>query len=194
MTQPDDPYGTPQEQPPTPPAGAQPPPYGQPQYGQPQYGQPQYGEPQYGQPPQGYGYAPPQGGYASWLERVGAFIIDALVPIPGYVLAGIGAAIGGGFGALLVIVGYIGAIVVGVWNYVFRQGKTGKSIGKQTLGLMLIGESSGGPIGPGMAFVRWIAQILNALPCYLGYLWPLWDDKRQTFADKVCSTVVIHRR
>ena len=26
---------------------------------------------------------------------------------------------------------------------------------------------------------------------YLGYLWPLWDDKRQTFADKILSTVVV---
>jgi hypothetical protein len=26
---------------------------------------------------------------------------------------------------------------------------------------------------------------------YLGYLWPLWDAKRQTFADKICSTVVL---
>jgi hypothetical protein len=26
---------------------------------------------------------------------------------------------------------------------------------------------------------------------YLGYLWPLWDAKRQTFADEICSTVVL---
>jgi hypothetical protein len=25
----------------------------------------------------------------------------------------------------------------------------------------------------------------------MGYLWPLWDDKRQTFADQVMKTVVI---
>jgi hypothetical protein len=25
----------------------------------------------------------------------------------------------------------------------------------------------------------------------VGYLWPLWDDKRQTFADQVMKTVVI---
>jgi uncharacterized RDD family membrane protein YckC len=28
----------------------------------------------------------------------------------------------------------------------------------------------------------------------LGYLWPLWDDKRQTFADKICSTVVLDQK
>ena len=25
-------------------------------------------------------------------------------------------------------------------------------------------------------------------------LWPLWDDKRQTFADKICSTVVLDHK
>ena len=34
-------------------------------------------------------------------------------------------------------------------------------------------------------------NIVNAIPCYLGYLWPLWDAKRQTFADKIMSTYVI---
>ncbi|MDQ1539752.1 MAG: hypothetical protein QOH29_478, partial [Actinomycetota bacterium] len=27
---------------------------------------------------------------------------------------------------------------------------------------------------------------------YLGYLWPLWDSKRQTFADKILKTVVVN--
>jgi uncharacterized RDD family membrane protein YckC len=26
----------------------------------------------------------------------------------------------------------------------------------------------------------------------VGYLWPLWDDKRQTFADMLLNTIVIH--
>jgi hypothetical protein len=39
-----------------------------------------------------------------------------------------------------------------------------------------------------------LAHILDSLPCYLGYLWPLWDAKRQTFADKVMGTVVIEQK
>ena len=39
-----------------------------------------------------------------------------------------------------------------------------------------------------MAFVRDITHIVDGF-FYLGYLWPLWDPKRQTFADKICSTV-----
>ena len=42
----------------------------------------------------------------------------------------------------------------------------------------------------GMALVRDLAHIVDGF-FYLGYLWPLWDATRQTFADKICSTVVL---
>ncbi len=77
------------------------------------------------------------------------------------------------------------------WNQVYRQGRTGQSIGKSLLHLRLIGEESGAPVGVGRSFLRQIAHVLDSLPCYLGYLWPLWDDKRQTFADKICKTIVV---
>ena len=34
-------------------------------------------------------------------------------------------------------------------------------------------------------------HILDAIPCYVGLLWPLWDNKRQTFADKILKMVVL---
>jgi hypothetical protein len=51
--------------------------------------------------------------------------------------------------------------------------------------------ADGQPMGGGMAFVRDLAHIIDALPCYIGYLFPLWDARRQTFADKIMSTVVL---
>jgi uncharacterized RDD family membrane protein YckC len=170
MTQPDDPYGSPAEHP-TPPAAPQP--------------------PEYGQPPAAYGYAAPPGNYGSWIERVGASIVDSLVTVPGYLVALIGVAVGGGFGVLLVIVGYLGALAIAIWNRWIRMGNTGQSIGKQVLNLKLIREADGQPMGAGMAFVRDLAHILDGIPCAIGYLWPLWDNKRQTFADKLCSSVVV---
>ena len=64
---------------------------------------------------------------------------------------------------------------------------------KGIIGIKLIGESTGQPIGALMAFVRQLAHFLDSLLCYIGYLWPLWDDKRQTFADKILSTVVVRQ-
>ena len=178
MTDQPDPYAPPPpgSTPPEPPpyATPQPPPYG----AAPAYGQPSWGP-------------PPTGDYASWLQRVGAYLLDAIIVVPLYLIAVIGVAVGGGGGAVLVVIGYLAAAIFALWNQIFRQGKTGRSLGKEWVGIMLIRESDGQPIGAGMTFVRAIAHILDALPCYIGFLWPLWDKKRQTFADKVCGTVVV---
>jgi uncharacterized RDD family membrane protein YckC len=184
------PYETPATPPPPPPAYGQ---YGVPESAPPPPGQ--YGSPApYGgqpTPPSQYG-ATPGAPFASWISRVGGYILDTLIfGVPLVILAGIGGAIGGGGGTAIVIVAYLAALVLGLWNQVFRQGKTGQTIGKQIVGIKLIREQDGQPVGAGMAFLRGLAHILDAIPCYIGFLWPLWDSKNQTFADKVCSTVVV---
>lgn len=59
------------------------------------------------------------------------------------------------------------------------------------MGIRLLREADGRPLGFGMAFVRRLAHFLDSIACYIGWLWPLWDAKKQTFADKVCSSVVV---
>jgi uncharacterized RDD family membrane protein YckC len=132
---------------------------------------------------------------------VGGYLVDVVVLVPAYVVAIIGAGIATAendvvsiVGTLIAIGGYLAAIGVAIWNMIFRQGRTGWSIGKQVIGIRLIGENTGQPIGPGLTFVRMLAHVLDSLPCYLGYLWPLWDAKRQTFADKIMTTVVIEQK
>ena len=48
--------------------------------------------------------------------------------------------------------------------------------------------TTGSRSGPGCRFVRQLAHIVDSLVCNLGYLWPLWDAKKQTFADKIMGT------
>ena len=202
-------YGNPPQDPNAQPAqtgpyGQQPNPYGQ----QPAYGQPAYGQAPYGQP----GYGAPALDYANWFKRVGAYLIDALLTsLAGFPLwIGYGILIGstttttnpdgtttttvdgGGISLLLILVGVITSVVFFVWNTCMKQGRTGYSIGKGVLGTKLIAEQTGQPIGAGMAFVRYLCHILDSI-CYIGYLWPLWDSKRQTFADKIMKTVVINQ-
>lgn len=40
-----------------------------------------------------------------------------------------------------------------------------------------------------MPIVRQIAHIVDGIIRYVGYLFPLWDPRRQTLADKIMSTV-----
>ncbi|MEU2154840.1 RDD family protein [Streptomyces sp. NPDC019396] len=195
-------------------------PYGQ-QPQQPPQGQPGYGYPQQapqGVPQQGYGYpqqpgqypqapAYPQAGYgqqpgygqmpelAHWGLRFGAYLLDMLIIVgPYYLLAGIGVAMSSsandsGF-AVLGILGFV--YLIGMFFYqLYLEGTTGQSIGKKALKIRLLKEADGSTLGFGMAFVRKLAHFLDSLACYIGWLWPIWDSKKQTFADKVCSTVVV---
>ncbi|HEU4998082.1 MAG TPA: RDD family protein [Lapillicoccus sp.] len=145
--------------------------------------------PGYGYPPSaGYAYAPPPAyspyateSYAPWASRVGAYLLDYLLILPGWLL-----------GVVMAVVGYALMIGLTIWNRYVRAGRTGQSWGKKVLGIRLVRESDGQPIGAGMAYLRDLAHIVDGF-FYLGYLWPLWDARRQTFADKICSTVILAR-
>jgi uncharacterized RDD family membrane protein YckC len=159
------------------------------------YGQP---NPPYGPPPTGYqagpvmpgGYGYGQTPYASWIARVGGYLLDAL---PAWVLLGIGATLAGhgGAGAGFGLVFYLASLGWIGYNRWYRAGTTGQSVGKQAINVRLIDEQTGRPIGGGMAFLRDLAHFVDAIICYVGFLFPLWDAKRQTLADKIMNTVVV---
>jgi uncharacterized RDD family membrane protein YckC len=172
-------------------------------------------------PPMGTGYPPPaqpvQGlpteAYTSWFTRVMAWLVDS---IPIFVLQGIGYAlllgtqetacitdiseyrlgescptVASTLGQLSVAITSILVLAYVIWNYGYRQGTTGSSIGKSLLKFKVVSEKTGQPIGFGMSIVRQLAHIIDAAICYIGYLFPLWDAKRQTIADKLISTVCL---
>jgi uncharacterized RDD family membrane protein YckC len=192
-------YGQPQppqygQQPPAPQYGQEPP---APQYGQqPGYGQPpaQYGQPQYGQQQPGYpqqygqqpGYGAPAGQLADWPLRVGSALIDGLLVAVPYVLSSLLAR----SSSILALLFGLVALGVAIWNYVIKQGQTGQTVGKGVVKTKLVDAVTGQPIGPGKAFLRQITHILDGF-CLVGYLWPLWDEKKQTFADKINHTYVV---
>jgi uncharacterized RDD family membrane protein YckC len=134
-------------------------------------------------PPAGYPVAPDSTGYANWGSRVVGALIDYFVPgiIAGIVYQGSHA------------LGFILELAVLAWAIYNKvlEGQTGQSTGKKVAGTKLVSMATGEPVGVGLAIGRYFVHILDALPCYLGFLWPLWDSKRQTFADKILSTVVV---
>ncbi len=78
-----------------------------------------------------------------------------------------------------------------IWNYGYRQGTTGSSIGKSVMKFKVVSEVTGQPIGFGMSVVRFLAHFVDAIICFIGFLFPLWDSKRQTLADKIMTTVCL---
>jgi uncharacterized RDD family membrane protein YckC len=181
-----------------------PPGYGQPSYGQPGYDQSGYGQPGYGQPPPppGYGqpnwgqpsYGPPTGTLAEWPQRALGLVVDVafvlVIVVVGIILSAILGAVSSTLGLLVGLLVYVVALGYEILQLV-KQGNTGQTIGKKIIGLKLVGESTGQPIGAGMSIIRYIAHFVDSLICYIGWLFPLWDAKKQTIADKIMHTVVV---
>lgn len=196
--------------PPPPPSGGYPPQPGG--YPPPPAGAYPSGQPGAYPPPPARGPVLPKEAYTPWIHRVGAAIIDIL---PALVVVGIGQGIAFGtadnqcvsngtagydiyctssFSALGVIVYALSSLLAlgyWVWNYGYRQGTTGSSIGKSVLKFQVVSEKTWQPIGFGLSIVRQIAHFVDQIICYIGYLFPLWDAKRQTLADKIMTTVCV---
>ncbi|HEY3466783.1 MAG TPA: RDD family protein [Amycolatopsis sp.] len=183
-------------------------PYGQQPFGQQPGGQQPFGQPQPGQaPPFGqqapYGQPAPFGqqgtpfgaprNYANWGQRALGWLVDFGPAVLIYlVLAIVGVATHWNFiFSLLSFVALVGWIVWCVFNRWIQQGNTGQSMGKRVAKIKLIREDNGQPVGAGMAFLRDLAHFVDNVLCYVGWLWPLWDDKSQTLSDKIVGTVVV---
>jgi uncharacterized RDD family membrane protein YckC len=151
--------------------------------------------------------------YAPWPRRVLAFLIDAVPVVTLAALAVIllyltrnrgcdgdpsirdlGAQCASNsspFGVICFVAMWLAIIGYGLWNFGYRQGRTGSSVGKTALHLRVVDVASSEPIGVLNSVIRQFAHAADTLSLGLGYLWPLWDPKRQTFADKLASTVCV---
>lgn len=190
-------YPPEQAAPTSPPAGP-PPGYSAPTGPPPGYGAPAGPPPGYGAPgAQPYGAGPggpAPGQLADWGTRVGAYFVDALIMVAAYVvifvLAAILGAIADALALIVIIPGYL-AILAYSFYILYLTGETGQSPGKRVLGIKVVSEETGQPIGGGSGIIRGFAHIADSIICGIGYLFPLWDAKKQTIADKLMKTVVI---
>ena len=127
--------------------------------------------------------AQPSGPRASFLQRLGALLIDGI--IVWIILAIITALLGRGLGSLI-------ALAAGIGYYGYLEGSpSGQTIGKRALGIRVYDFRAGGPIGTSRGILRYFARILSTIPLLLGYFWMLWDDESQTWHDKIAGSVVV---
>ncbi|BBY46079.1 RDD family protein [Mycolicibacterium celeriflavum] len=126
-----------------------------------------------------------------WGVLLGTQETDCLTEVSGYGLSESCARGASTVGLLTIGVTSILVLTYVIWNYGHRQGTTGSSVGKSILRFKVVSEKTGEPIGFAMSIVRQLAHIIDAVICYIGFLFPLWDAKRQTIADKVIGTVCL---
>ena len=164
--------------------------------------------PRSGYPQPGNLTAPRQADYASWTKRVRARLLDQfpiylglVIFCAGYVVLIIQLVSSSepyphvAAPAVVMIIG-VGVMLAGLgwtaYNRWMIAGRTGQSLGKRSTKIILLGEETYAPIGARNAFIRDLVHILDALTV-VGYLWPRWDEKKQTLADQIMRTIVINQ-
>ena len=159
-------------------------------------------------PPHRRRWVLPSEAYTPWVKRLLAFLIDwtpiwILIAAP-YVIEGIESGAGCAVdiyvyntcqvSALSATATLMYLVLIAVWffwNFCYRQGKTGQSIGKSVLKFKVVSENTGQPLGFGLSVLRQITHVVDAVPFYAGYLFPFWTAKRQTLADKIMASVCL---
>jgi uncharacterized RDD family membrane protein YckC len=131
---------------------------------------------------------------AQWPQRALGYLVDFALYLPGYLLIIIGGSKVDAAGhasapGVLYYIGVLYILGVNIWNR-WMKGGQGQTIGRKVAGVTLV-NAQGQPLGTGMAFVRDLCHIVDSLICYVGWLFPLWDVKRQTLADKILNTYVV---
>jgi uncharacterized RDD family membrane protein YckC len=76
-------------------------------------------------------------------------------------------------------------LVVGLWVWVKA------TPGKFLLGCQVVDARTGRALRPGQAVLRYLGYTVSSLTFGLGFLWMLWDRRRQTLHDKLARSVVV---
>jgi uncharacterized RDD family membrane protein YckC len=94
--------------------------------------------------------------------------------------------------AVLGGVGFFVSVFGGLAYFTYFEGTTsGQTVGKRAMSIRVIDATTGGPLGPARALIRYIGRFASALVLGLGYFWALWDPDRQTWHDKIAGTYVV---
>jgi uncharacterized RDD family membrane protein YckC len=128
----------------------------------------------------------PSGPRAGFWIRVGAFFLDGLLLLVPYVV---------------VVAAADKGTAVDMWMLasvtyftLLEGGRRGQTLGKRVFRIRVADIATGGPIGRGRAFVRWIGLWVSFFVFLLGFIWMLWDREKQTWHDKMAHTVVVPTR
>jgi len=128
---------------------------------------------------------------AGWDSRAAAFAVDVL---PGVAVVATSALVWlaappQSLWWWLSISVLVGAALVTMVNRAVLPAILGWSLGRALLGLEVV-RPDGAPVGVGQLMLRELAHLADTLSVCVGWLWPLWDSRKRTFADLLLRTEV----
>lgn len=87
--------------------------------------------------------------------------------------------------------GAAGGFVVGLlYQWYFLTQRDGQTPGKQMMGIRVV-KVSGEPIDFATVLVRYVGYYINSFAIGIGWLWALFNDKRQGWHDLLAGTYVV---
>lgn len=157
-------------------------------------------------------FAPFGAPLASWWQRVGALVLDGMVigvpiVVVNLVLAaafghqhtvvtnGTASTVKSLTGSARTVVYTLSALVSGVYFAILNGTGRGQTVGNRAPGIAVRDVDTGTAIGFWRGVLRWFVRVVLYLafviPGLLNDLYPLWDSRRQTLADKAARSVMI---
>ncbi len=129
---------------------------------------------------------------AGWWARAGAFCIDVLFGMGAalsLLLIGWSAPRGGWVWWVCLVLAALIVVAIGV-NRLLAPAVTGWTLGRSVFGIRVV-DCDGQRPEPWRLLGRDVAHVLDTVPLFLGWLWPLIDDRGRTFADLLARTDVV---
>jgi Mce-associated membrane protein len=131
---------------------------------------------------------------AGWWSRAGAFAIDVLAPaaaVAAMLMVGWSAPERGWLWWLCMVLAALTVVAIAV-NRLLLPSATGWSVGRAVFGIAVV-ERGGEAVGPWRLLVRDLAHLVDTIPLFLGWLWPLIEGRGRTFADLLVGTEVVQQ-
>jgi Mce-associated membrane protein len=128
---------------------------------------------------------------ASWLARAGAFSLDVLLCVAVVVtmaLLTLSVPQRGWLWWVFTAVAVLVFLLMAA-NRLLLPTITGWSLGRALFGIA-VRKRDGSPVGILRLAARDVAHLLDTAALFIGWLWPLWDPRRRTFADLLLRTEV----
>ncbi|ORV19669.1 RDD family protein [Mycobacterium celatum] len=128
---------------------------------------------------------------ARWHIRAAAFAVDVLpsvAVVATMILGSLAVPLRSAWWSLCVAVAAT-VILLTLINRTVWPANRGWSLGRALVGITVVRRDGNCP-GVGRLLLRDLAHVLDTLAVFVGWLWPLWDSRRRTFADLLLRTEV----
>ena len=90
-------------------------------------------------------------------------------------------------GPLDFIISYVFPVLATILFWFYKSATPGKI----ALSIKIVDAKTGNKPTVSQYIIRYIGYYVSMIPFFLGFLWILWDDKKQGWHDKMAGTVVI---